>query len=78
MVIREKRGEKIPLDLKNGILRGIFADFAGHETPMQTLEYIRRRNDFDITDYMLDDSALLGEYPEKDVETEKVKKVKVV
>ena len=51
---------------------------AGHETPMQTLEYIRRRNDFDITDFMLDDSVLLGGYQEKSVETEKVKKVKVV
>ena len=52
--------------------------FAGHETPMQTLDYIRRRNDFDITEYILDDSDLLGGYPEKGVETEKVKKVKVV
>lgn len=33
--------------------------FAGHETPEQTLAYIRRKNDVDTTPYMVDDSDLL-------------------
>ena len=49
-----------------------------HEMLMQTLEYIRRRNDIDITGFMLDDSVLLSDCPEKEEVTEKVKKVKVV
>lgn len=46
--------------------------FAGHETVTQTLEYIRRKADTDIEEFLLDDSGLFEEYSEV---TEKVTKV---
>ena len=34
--------------------------FAGHSTPEQTLDYIRRKDDVEIDEWLIDDSDLLN------------------
>ncbi len=61
----------------NGIKLKQLQYFAGHSTPQQTLDYIRRQDGVEIDKWLIDDSELLAEVSEKTIFEKSAKSAKI-